>query len=84
MGQTKDLQHTDAIAKLREIVDHNATCMLHTRTANDHMDSRPMMVQKVDDDGALWFLSSRSSGQNTHVATDPRVLLTIADNNHQE
>lgn len=83
MGQTKDLHNADAVAKLREIVAHNATCMFHSHdAAPDH--TRPMMVQQVDDQGALWFLSGRSSETNADIRTDPHVMLTITDNGHSE
>ena len=49
MGQQQNLEGDQAVAKLREIVGHNATCMFHTRTLLLPMDTRPMMVQEVDD-----------------------------------
>jgi general stress protein 26 len=84
MGHSEDLQHQDAVAKLREIIDHNATCMFHTQKPGGTLDSRPMMIQQVDDSGSLWMLSGRSSEQNAQIAADPRVMLTITDNGHSE
>jgi general stress protein 26 len=43
-----------------------------------------MMIQQVDDQGALWFLSGRSSEANADIQADPHVMLTITDNGHSE
>lgn len=84
MGQQQHLEGDQAVAKLREIVKHNATCMFHTRTLLLPMDTRPMMVQEVDDAGALWFFTSRSGEAAQHIQEDQRVMFTITDNGHSE
>ncbi len=84
MGQQEDLSNNLAVKKLREILDHNATCMFHTRRPTGEMDTRPMMIQQVDDVGSLWLLSGRSSSKNEELRNDPWVMLTITDDGHQE
>lgn len=84
MSEVKDLKDQRSVEKLREIIGHNATCMFHTRHTDGTLATCPMMVQEVDDDGALWFLSGRSSAKNMHLVNYPYVMLTVADNPHSE
>lgn len=46
--------------------------------------SRPMAVSEVDEDGAFWFLSSRTSEVFVDITRDPRVNLYFAKPADQE
>lgn len=73
------LSGTDAVEKLKEIVQHQSICMFHTGLGADHCETRPMAVQDVNALGHLWLFSARGSKKNADIANDPRMMLTIAE-----
>jgi len=75
MGDTKDLSNTEAIEKIQDIARDADICLFATNLTSLPLSARPMSTQKVDDDGTLWFLSSKSSSQNTDIEADGRVQL---------
>lgn len=48
------------------------------------MQVRPMSVQKVDDDGSLWFLSANDSHKDLELSVDPFVQLLFAGSAHSD
>lgn len=60
-------------AKVVELLRDMRTCMLTTMTSDGDLHSRPMAVQRVDDDATLWFFVDRTSRKTTEVGVDPRV-----------
>jgi len=75
MGDTKDLSNTEAIEKIQDIARDADICLFATNLTSLPISARPMSTQKVDDDGAIWFLSSKSSTQNADIQADSRVQL---------
>jgi len=73
----KDLQGKEAIEKVRELVDIAEACFFCTdlNKVGVPLSIRPMAVQKVDDQGNLWFLSARNSHKNEELSNDPFVHL---------
>jgi len=71
----KNLANQDAIDKLKDIVKHDSTCLMTTRLTQLPLNTRPMSVQKVCDQGNFWFLSGSDSDKNTEIEQDPRVQL---------
>ena len=72
----EDLQGLAAREKLRELAEKASSCFFCTTLGNDHpFATRPMAVQKVDDEGTLWFLSSNDSHKNRQIAENPTVQL---------
>lgn len=80
----RDLSHSEAVSKMREIVGHNRICLFTTNLASLPLQTRPMATQEVDDDGNFWFLSSKRSNKNLEVEVDPRVQLMFANAGHSE
>ena len=80
-----DLQGAVAAKKLKELIDKSATCFFCTeiRTGKP-FDTRPMAVQKVDDNGVCWFLSATDSHKNAHVSADPAVQLLFKGSEHSD
>ncbi len=72
-----DLTGADAIAKLADIADDATTCMFTSDPTAYPPHVTPMALQAVEDDGAVWFISSTESQRNADIARDPRVVLTI-------
>jgi general stress protein 26 len=74
----------EGIAKMKELVGHNAVCMFTSNVEQVPLQTRPMTVQKVDDDGNFWFFSSRTSHKNDEVRNDSRVQLLFANTSESE
>ena len=53
--------------------------MLTTRSTDGRLASRPMTLQGVDDDGTMWFFTSRSTQLADDVANDASVNVAFAD-----
>lgn len=78
MGEIKDLLHTEAIKKLKELAEDINICMFCTKTEKIPFQTRPMGTQKVDDEGKLWFLSAADSNKNDEIKQDDDVQLLYA------
>jgi general stress protein 26 len=75
----EDLRGEDAVRKIRELIKSSPTCFFCTQ---ENGTSRPMSVQKVDDDGSLWFLSARDSHKNEELGQDSNVKLYFQGSSH--
>ena len=74
MGDHKDLTDEFAVDKIKDLAENIKTCMFCTY--NEYrLQSRPMSVQKIDDQGNLWFLSDRNSSHNAEISLNPMVEL---------
>ncbi len=69
----------NAIARMKEIADEMPICMFLTRLNERPIPSRPMATQKVDDQGSIWFLSSKSSMKDHDILADPTVQLIYSN-----
>lgn len=80
-----DLTSNEAIEKVNELVKRAKTCFFGTANATgDSSGARPMSVQKVDDEGNLWFLSANDSHKNLEIAQDPSVKLFFQGSPHSD
>lgn len=79
----KNLAGTEALKKMKEIAEETQTCFFCTtiRTGSP-MAVRPMQVQKVDDQGNLWFLSSNDSHKDLEIKQDDHVHLLFQESHH--
>src|SRR6476469_890116 len=75
MGEFKDLTNNEAIEKLRELAEDVNICMFCTELTQLPISARPMSLQKVDDGGNLWFISSAKSNKNFEIRNDNKVQL---------
>lgn len=70
------LSGTNAVEKIREMVDRSGTCFFRTDASlDDSHSARPMSVQKTDANGDLWFLSAIDSTKNRELAEKPNANL---------
>jgi general stress protein 26 len=77
------LRGAAAIRKIKELVEEARTCFFCTAAATGESGgTRPMSVQKVDDEGGLWFFSASDSRKNQEIAIDPRVRLFFQGSAH--
>ena len=81
----ENLNSAEAIKKIKELVDKAETCFFSTALATgESLGTRPMSVQKVDDEGNLWFLSANDSHTNKEIANDPSVKLYFQGSAHSD
>lgn len=81
----EDLTRSEAVAKIRELVEKAQNCFFRTATGNgESSGARPMNVQKVDDAGNLWFLSADDSHKNLEIGQDPFVELYFQGSPHSD
>lgn len=72
----KDLRGEEATKKIKELANSGKTCFFCTNNApGQSFATRPMAVQKIDDDGNFWFLSTIDSHKNDELLADPTVQL---------
>ncbi len=72
----KDLTGEQGINKIKELIEKANSCFFCTRIKpNEAFSTRPMAVQKVDDEGNLWFLSASVSKKNSELQADHQVQL---------
>ncbi len=80
-----DLTGSQAITKIRELVEKVGTCFYCTEVAMGGTSAaRPMSVQKVDDAGHLWFLSASDSHKNRELVITPAVRLYFQGSDHSD
>ena len=80
----ENLRGSEAIKKIKDLADGN-TCFFCTGiTTGKEVTVRPMSVQKVDEAGNLWFLSSDDSYKNEDIERDPKVQLLFKGSSHSD
>ena len=80
-----DLHGQDAVKQIKTVVKKNSTCFFQTDVAfGDSGGVRPMSVQRLDDDGTLWFLSAIDSHKNAELSKDPDVTLYFQGSAHSD
>jgi general stress protein 26 len=84
MGNYKQLSGREAIDELKEIVDHQRICMMVTDASSYPGHSRPMAVSEVDEAGAFWFLTLRTTDKLDELTRDPRMSLYFSNPSDQE
>ncbi len=73
--------HTDARAKLWDLIKDMRFAMFTTRHSNGHLHSRPMTTQNssLAEDSQLWFFMSRKGDPVADLLTEPTVNVAYAD-----
>jgi general stress protein 26 len=81
----KDLNGNEAVKKIQELVDKAKSCFFCTNVrSGKSFNTRPMAVQKVDDDGNFWFLSADDSHKNDELEDNPFVRLLFQGSSHSD
>jgi len=76
---TKNLQSNLAISKIKELAEAINFTMLCTSLSDKPFHAIPMSTKRVDEDGALWFLSGQDSTHNENILDDCKVQLLYSD-----
>jgi general stress protein 26 len=80
----EDLNNKEAIDKLISMVKDIRVAIFCTELTKTPLQSRPMSVQDVDDQGNLWFISSATSNKNFEILKDSQVQLFFANNSSSQ
>ena len=81
----ENLFNKEAISKLKELSEKARTCMFITNLKNNPpFNSRPMSLQECDEEGNLWFISSKESRKNMEISVDNEVQLYFMNNGDYE
>ncbi len=76
---TQDLHAKDASAKIKQLAESIDFAMLCTDLTAQPFHAIPMSTKRVDDDGAIWFLSGRDSTHNANILRNLAVQLLYSD-----
>ncbi len=71
----------DKQKKLIDLIGEFDNAMLVTRSSDGALDARPMAIAEVEADGALWFVTDRSSGKVAALMLDNDVAVTMQSSN---
>jgi len=88
--QQEELNHMDlhgsaAGEKIKELAEKTKTCFFCTVIEpGKPLTVRPMSVQKMDEDGNFWFLSSIDSNKNQQIKQDDHVQLLFQGSAHSD
>ena len=81
----QDLSNADAVKRIKEMTEKNSSCFLCSNIKTGiPFSTRPMSVQKVDDEGNFWFLSANDSHKNEEIERDPFVHLLFQGSKHSD
>lgn len=82
MSNTENLHDEEAIKKIKDFADDIKVCMFCTKVTDVPFRTRPMSTLDVDDEGNLWFFSSKASDKNDEIKNDETVQLLYAKNSN--
>ncbi len=78
MAEKINLKDKEAIEKLKTLAESAKVCMFCTQLDDQPVNTRPMLLQEVDNNGDMWFLSSDVSSKNVEVKIDDKVQLLFS------
>lgn len=81
----KNLYGVEAVNKIKVLVEKTSTCFFcsEIRTGKS-FSTRPMSVQKVDNNANFWFLSADDSYKTDEIQTDPTVQLLFQGSSYSD
>lgn len=81
----KDLTGKEALKKVVELAKKSSSCFFCTRiVTGQSFSARPMAVQKIDEQGCLWFMSAKDSNKNEQLMHDPYVQLLFQGSEYSD
>jgi len=76
---TATVGKTEALAKIKSLGEKLMTCHMMTGLDQRPISTRPMTIQKIDDQSRIIFISNKGSDKNQDVERSNEMQLTIAD-----
>lgn len=82
----ENLFGSEAQEKIKDLIEKaKKTCFFCTNMKEgEPFSTRPMSVQKIDENGTLWFLSPIDSHKNEHVLHDSTVQLLFKGSDYSD
>lgn len=81
----EDLRGSEAYEKIKELTGKANTCFFCTNIQSGQpFATRPMALQEMDEDGALWFMSANDSHKNAEITEDPMVQLLFQGSSYSD
>lgn len=81
----QNLYKSEAGKRIQEMVNQAKSCFFCTDNKTGESNGvRPMSIQKADEDGTLWFLSSKDSHKNDEITADQSVKLFFQGSTHSD
>jgi general stress protein 26 len=81
----EDLIGGEGLKKMKALIEKaSSTCFFCTNMNGNHFTTRPMAVQKTDEEGNLWFLSAIDSHKNEDIKQNPAVQLLFQGSPHSD
>ncbi len=81
----KDLGGEEGLKKMKLLVEKASTCFFCSRIrTKESFSTRPMAVQKIDEEGNTWFLSASDSKKNKELAAEPAVQMLFQGSNYSD
>lgn len=80
----QNLVAQEAIDKLKELVKSESICFFCTQLHQLPITTRPMSTQTVDDEGNIWFMSSKKSDKNKEIVINNKVHLMYSNPSNYE
>jgi general stress protein 26 len=77
-SKVKEARH-EAWQHLQKLIKDVETAMLTTVSGEDFLRSRPMVTQKTDDTGVLWFFTNDHQAKAEELEEDPRVNVSYSN-----
>src|SRR4051812_41100104 len=65
------------VSRLQKLLGGITVGMLTTRTTSGETHSRPMLLQDLDENGWLWFMTDRTSRKACELARNPDASVTF-------
>ncbi len=75
MGNTENLRSSEAVNKIKELIEKANISLFTTKLSSAPFSTRPMSTLKVDENGIIWFFSKVYSNKNMDIKQDDRVQL---------
>ncbi|MDN3494238.1 pyridoxamine 5'-phosphate oxidase family protein [Winogradskyella bathintestinalis] len=70
MENTEDLIGTEAIEKIKNLLDNNKLAMMATKLDGMPFSVCPMTTQEIDEHGKLWFFTGKNSEHYRELKRD--------------
>ncbi|OJU27914.1 MAG: hypothetical protein BGN92_08020 [Sphingobacteriales bacterium 41-5] len=79
MKHATSTQALTGLEMVKKLAEEIRICAFCTNLGEQPFAARPMIIQEVDDNGDIWFLSSEVSDKNIEVKMDDKVQLLFCD-----
>jgi general stress protein 26 len=81
----ENLYGKEGVEKMKALIDKSPACFFCSDIKTDKsFDTRPMAVQKTDEEGNLWFLSASDSKKNEEIKNNPFVQLLFQGSDYSD